>query len=63
VIEAMAPNGDFFTRKRLLSIIEQAPSSASGLVDRIKTSVSTHVLNAPPSDDITMLAVQRLSQK
>jgi sigma-B regulation protein RsbU (phosphoserine phosphatase) len=23
VIEALAPNGDFFTRKRLLSIIEQ----------------------------------------
>ena len=62
VIEALAPNGDFFTRKRLRSIIEQTPSSASDLVDRIKTNVSTHVKNAPPSDDITMLAVQRLSQ-
>ena len=60
VIEALAPNGDFFTRKRLRSIIEQTPSSASDLVDRIKTNVSTHVNNAPPSDDITMLAVQRL---
>jgi sigma-B regulation protein RsbU (phosphoserine phosphatase) len=63
VIEALAPNGEFFTRKRLLSIAEQTTSSASDLVDRIKTSVSTHVHNAPPSDDITMLAVQRLSQK
>jgi sigma-B regulation protein RsbU (phosphoserine phosphatase) len=62
VIEALAPNGDFFTRKRLRSIIEQTPSSASDLVDRIKTNVSTHVNNAPPSDDITMLAVQRLAQ-
>ncbi len=61
VIDALAPNGDFFTRKRLLSIIEQTTSSASDLVDRIKTGVSTHVHNAPPSDDITMLAVQRLS--
>ncbi|CAB1066002.1 Serine phosphatase RsbU, regulator of sigma subunit [Olavius sp. associated proteobacterium Delta 1] len=60
VIEAQAPNGDFFTRKRLLSIIEQTTSSASDLVDRIKTSVSTHVHNAPPSDDITMLAIKRL---
>jgi len=59
VIEALAANGDFFTRKRLLSIIEQTPSSASDLVNRIKTGVSTHVHNAPPSDDITMLAVQR----
>ena len=62
VIEALAPNGDFFTRKRLLSIIEQATASASDLVKRIKTSVSTHVHNAPPSDDITLLAVRRLSQ-
>jgi sigma-B regulation protein RsbU (phosphoserine phosphatase) len=61
VIDALAPNGDFFTRKRLLSIIEQTTSSASDLVHRIKTSVSTHVHNAPPSDDITMLAVKRLA--
>jgi serine phosphatase RsbU (regulator of sigma subunit) len=61
VIDALAPNGELFTRKRLLSIIEQTPSSASDLVDRIKTSVSTHVHNAPPSDDITMLAVKRLA--
>jgi sigma-B regulation protein RsbU (phosphoserine phosphatase) len=60
VIEALAPNGDFFTRKRLLSIIEQTTSSASDLVDRINTGVSAHVHNAPPFDDITMLAVQRL---
>lgn len=61
VIEALAPDGDFFTRKRLQSIIDQAASSAPDLVERIKTSVSAHVHNAPPSDDITMLAVQRLS--
>ena len=61
VIEALAPNGDFFTRKRLLSIIEQTTASASELVARIKTNVSNHVHDAPPSDDITMLAVQRLS--
>ena len=60
VIEALAPNGEFFTRKRLLSIIEQKPSSASDLVERIKTNLFTHVHNAPPSDDITMLAVKRL---
>lgn len=61
VIEALAPNGDFFTRKRLQSIIEQKTSSATDLLDRIKTSVSAHVHNAPPSDDITMLAVQHRS--
>ncbi|NNL76956.1 MAG: SpoIIE family protein phosphatase [Desulfobacterales bacterium] len=60
VIEALAPNGDFFTRKRLLSIIEQRNSSASEIVERIKTNLFIHVHNAPPSDDITMLAVKRL---
>jgi sigma-B regulation protein RsbU (phosphoserine phosphatase) len=63
VIEALAPNGDFFTRERLLSIIERTPSSASDLVERVKTNLFTHVHNAPPSDDITMLAVRRWSQK
>ena len=62
VIEALAPNGDLFTRKRLMSILEQSPSSVSELVKRIKTGLSTHIHNAPPSDDVTMIAVQRLSQ-
>jgi sigma-B regulation protein RsbU (phosphoserine phosphatase) len=60
VIDASAPNGDFFTRKRLRSILAQTSSSASNLVNLIKSSVATHVQNAPPSDDITMLAIQRL---
>jgi sigma-B regulation protein RsbU (phosphoserine phosphatase) len=61
VIEAIGPNGDFFTRKRLSVILEKPPSTASGLVEHIKTNLLKHVQNAPPSDDITMLAVQRLS--
>jgi sigma-B regulation protein RsbU (phosphoserine phosphatase) len=60
VIEALAPNGDFFTRKRLVSILEKSPSSVSDLVGRIKSNLSTHTYNAPPSDDITVLAVQRI---
>ena len=62
VIEALAPNGDLFTRKRLFSILEKPPSTASDLVDRIKTDLFTHIHNAPSSDDITMLAVRRLSK-
>jgi sigma-B regulation protein RsbU (phosphoserine phosphatase) len=61
VIEALAPNDDFFTRKRLLSIVKQRPSSASALVEHIKANLVIHVHNAPPSDDITMLAVRRLA--
>jgi len=61
VIEALAPNGEFFTRERLLSIIKRSPSSTLALVERIKTNLLSHVHNAPPSDDITMLAIRRLS--
>ncbi len=60
VNEALAPNGEFFTRERLLSILEQQPASASDLIERIKDNLSTHVHDAPPSDDITMLAIQQL---
>ena len=60
VIEALAPNGDFFTRQRLTSILEHSPSSVSELLERIKTGLSIHIHNAPPSDDITLLAMQRL---
>ena len=60
VTEAVGPNGDFFTRKRLISILEQTASSAVEVVAQIKSSLSAHIHNTPPSDDITLLAVQHL---
>jgi sigma-B regulation protein RsbU (phosphoserine phosphatase) len=61
VTDSATPNGDFFTRKRLLSILKQPPSSASELVEGIRTNIFAHIQNSPQFDDITMLAVQRLS--
>ena len=61
VIEAIGPNGGFFTRERLLNILKESPASAEGLVESIRTHLLNHIQNAPPSDDITMLAAQRLS--
>ncbi|MDF5720151.1 MAG: PP2C family protein-serine/threonine phosphatase [Rhizonema sp. PD37] len=61
VTEARAPNGEFFTLQRLLSAIEQPTSSASDLIEHIKTSLFNHIDNAQHFDDITMLAVQRKS--
>jgi sigma-B regulation protein RsbU (phosphoserine phosphatase) len=61
VIDSSTPNGDFFTRKRLLSILKQPPPSASELVEGIRTNIFAHIQNSPQFDDITMLAVQRLS--
>ena len=63
VTEALSPEGNLFTRKQLLSILEQPASSASGLVKSIKTYVFNHIQNVAPSDDITMLAVKRLNKE
>jgi hypothetical protein len=39
-------------------ILQQPPSTAPELLERIKTSLSAYTDNAPQSDDITLLAVQ-----
>ncbi|HAA27376.1 MAG TPA: serine/threonine protein phosphatase, partial [Cyanobacteria bacterium UBA8553] len=61
VPEARNCDGEFFTAKRLLSILEQSVTSASALIDHIAESVLTHTGQAEQFDDITMLAVQRAS--
>ena len=63
VTEALSPNGEFFTKKQLLPILEQPAASGADLVERIKTKVFNHIQDAAPSDDITMLAVQRLHKE
>ena len=60
VTEALSPHGEFFTSKQLLSVLEQPADSGSDLIKRIETNVFNHIQNGAPSDDITMLAVQRL---
>ena len=59
VTEARSPSDELFTRKRLQSLLEQPVSSASDLLEHIKINLFTYTDKAPPSDDITMLAVQR----
>jgi sigma-B regulation protein RsbU (phosphoserine phosphatase) len=59
VTDARAPSGEFFSSKRLRSLLEQPAPSASALLDRIKTHLFYHIDNAQQFDDITMLAVQR----
>ena len=63
VTEALSPDGEFFTKKHLLSVLEQPADSGSELVERIKTKVFNHIQNVAPTDDITMLTVQRLQQQ
>jgi sigma-B regulation protein RsbU (phosphoserine phosphatase) len=59
VTEALSPQKTFFTKKKLLTLIEAPVSSASELIERIKTHLFGHIDNAPQFDDITMLAVHR----
>ncbi len=61
VPEARAADGKFFTKKRLLSILEGTFSSTTDLLDQIAATVLEHIGTADQFDDITMLAVRRMS--
>lgn len=59
VTEARDCNGEFFTDKRLLSLLEQPIDSAKDLLDKITSSIQEHTGNSEQFDDITILALQR----
>ena len=59
VTEALSPDKKLYTKQRFRSILEKPASSASELIEQIKTDLFNHVKDAPQFDDITMLAVHR----
>jgi serine phosphatase RsbU (regulator of sigma subunit) len=59
VLEALAPEGEFFTRRRLLAILERNASSATKILDQIVESLLAHIGEEDQHDDITMLAIRR----
>ena len=59
VTDARDPNGKFFSKEGLLSLLEQPVPSAAALLDRIEASLQAHIADADQFDDITMLAVRR----
>jgi sigma-B regulation protein RsbU (phosphoserine phosphatase) len=59
VTEARSPEDEIFSRSRLKSLVEQPFSSATDLLDKIKTSLFAFIDMAPMGDDVTMLAIQR----
>jgi serine phosphatase RsbU (regulator of sigma subunit) len=61
VTEANTSDDTFFTMKRLLSLLETPASTATDLLDRIANSVEAHISGAGQFDDITLLAVRRIS--
>jgi serine phosphatase RsbU (regulator of sigma subunit) len=60
VPEASAANGTFFTIERLVSILEEPPSTATDLINRIEKSLQEYVGEADQFDDITLLAIRRI---
>lgn len=61
VPEARAADGKFFTGEKLMSMLKETAPSATALVNKIAGKVLEHTGAAEQFDDITMLAVQRLS--
>jgi hypothetical protein len=59
VTEAHAPGGELFTRKRLIALLQQPSPSASLLLERVESDLFAHIGEGKPSDDITLIAVQR----
>ena len=62
VIDALSPEKERFTRKRLSALVSQPASSAFELMQRICTHLFSHIGKAPQEDDITMLTLQRTRQ-
>jgi sigma-B regulation protein RsbU (phosphoserine phosphatase) len=60
VLEALSPDGELYTKKRLLRQIERRIHSAGSLIETVKTDLFQHIHYAPQFDDITMIAVHRL---
>ncbi len=59
--EARSPEGEFYSRRRLQSLLSASPYSAGDLLDRIKDSLFNFIGSAPREDDVTLLAVQRIA--
>jgi len=57
VTEGKNPDGQLFTDKRLIEVLEQPQTSAANLIENIKTNLFAFIGDAQQFDDITILAV------
>jgi serine phosphatase RsbU (regulator of sigma subunit) len=60
VTEAVGKNGEFYTFKQLLKLLDAPIPSAAGLTKQIAAGVSAHTGSADQHDDITLLVLRRL---
>jgi serine phosphatase RsbU (regulator of sigma subunit)/DNA-binding LacI/PurR family transcriptional regulator len=59
VTEARDPDGAFFSKQKLMSLLTKPARSATELVSAIEQAVKEHSAGNPPFDDVTMLAVRK----
>lgn len=62
IIEARSDDDAFFSLQQLLSLLQDPVPSAAALLDRISDKVKSHTGDAEQFDDITLLAIRRLSE-
>jgi len=59
ITEALDPNDNLYSKKKLFSLFSEPAGSAEALSDRIEASLKDHTAGADQSDDITLLTVRR----
>ena len=60
IIEARSKDGQFFTLKQLISLLQDAVGPVDALLKHIAAKVKTHTGDADQYDDITLLAIRRM---
>ncbi|MFB3082982.1 MAG: PP2C family protein-serine/threonine phosphatase, partial [Gammaproteobacteria bacterium] len=60
--EAMNPAREQFGEERLVALLKAHSGSSQALIDAIIEAVTQHAAEAPPSDDMTLLAARRVSK-
>ena len=58
VTEALAPDGAFYGKERLLAMIRQSQPEPAVLISAIVADVAGFAGDAPPADDLTLLALR-----
>lgn len=57
--DAQNPEGDFFSKDRLMSLASKASNSTSSLISNVMKKIDLHIATEKQFDDITMVAIKR----
>lgn len=63
ITEARSPDGELFSKARLIEILNKKVATADELLNTVNTAVKIHTKDTLPFDDITMIAVRNESSQ